>query len=173
MFRQEDWRQHKGTDRYFRHIATMPRCAAGCAQRRRPARPRDCRRRAGPPRLTARAARPTPCARRRSSRTVQAVLGPTALCFVQTLAIALYATQHPAGWPDVPRVTQEFFNLTGGSLSLLLVFRTDASYTRWDEARQQWGCVWGCAALRRAGAGAALRKAAARRADAARRCAGS
>jgi predicted membrane chloride channel (bestrophin family) len=38
-------------------------------------------------------------------------------------------------------VGQEFFDLTSGALALLLVFRTDASYTRWDEARRQWGEV--------------------------------
>jgi predicted membrane chloride channel (bestrophin family) len=70
---------------------------------------------------------------------VQALLAPTSVCFAQTLAVGAYATAHPAGWPELPHVGQEFFNLTGGALALLLVFRTDASYTRWDEARQQWG----------------------------------
>ena len=73
------------------------------------------------------------------SRTVQSLLAPTAVCFAQTLAVAGYAGAHPDGWPDLPRVGQEFFNLTGSALGLLLVFRTDASYNRWDEARQQWG----------------------------------
>lgn len=33
------------------------------------------------------------------------------------------------------------FNLTVGTLGLLLVFRTKASYGRWDEARKLWGLV--------------------------------
>ena len=36
-------------------------------------------------------------------------------------------------------MSQDIFNLTGPILSLLLVFRTDASYTRWDEARRYFG----------------------------------
>ena len=88
---------------------------------------------------------------------------------MQTAAVGLYSTYHPNAWPDIPpvrrrvgwrrlpvrppaadapgpppprpQVGQEFFNLTSGALALLLVFRTDASYTRWDEARRQWGEV--------------------------------
>lgn len=33
------------------------------------------------------------------------------------------------------------FNLTAGTLGLLLVFRTNASYGRWDESRKLWGLV--------------------------------
>lgn len=35
----------------------------------------------------------------------------------------------------------EPFNLTSFVLSLLLVFRTNASYGRWDNARKIWGAV--------------------------------
>jgi predicted membrane chloride channel (bestrophin family) len=70
---------------------------------------------------------------------VQALVAPTALCLAQTLAIALYATYAPHSFLPVPYVPQEFFDLTGGALALLLVFRTDASYNRWEEARRQWG----------------------------------
>jgi ion channel-forming bestrophin family protein len=31
------------------------------------------------------------------------------------------------------------FNLTSFALSLLLVFRTNTSYSRWNEARKIWG----------------------------------
>ena len=34
-----------------------------------------------------------------------------------------------------------FFSLTGSSLGLLLVFRTNAAYARWDDARKQWGSI--------------------------------
>ncbi len=123
MFSQEDWANHKSTARYWRHIATMPRRvrprASACVPQHACASP------------------DAACLRR--SRTVQSLLAPTTFCFLQTAAVAAYATAHPAGWPELPRLGQEFFNLTGGALSLLLVFRTDASYNRWDEARQQWG----------------------------------
>ena len=33
------------------------------------------------------------------------------------------------------------FSLTSFALSLLLVFRTNTSYARWDEARSIWGGV--------------------------------
>ena len=33
------------------------------------------------------------------------------------------------------------FTLTGSSLGLLLVFRTNAAYARWDDARKQWGSI--------------------------------
>lgn len=74
-----------------------------------------------------------------SSRTVRSLLLPTAISFLQTVAIASYEWYHPASWPALPGVSQDIFNLTGPILSLLLVFRTDASYTRWDEARRQFG----------------------------------
>jgi len=73
------------------------------------------------------------------SRTVVALLSPTMFCVAQTAAVGAYATLRPSGWPDAPQLGMEFFNLTSGALALLLVFRTDASYTRWDEARRQWG----------------------------------
>ena len=34
-----------------------------------------------------------------------------------------------------------FFSITGSSLGLLLVFRTNAAYARWDDARKQWGSI--------------------------------
>lgn len=37
--------------------------------------------------------------------------------------------------------TAQPFNLTSFALSLLLVFRTNASYGRWDESRKLWGGV--------------------------------
>mmetsp|Transcript_69921 Transcript_69921/g.210081 ORF Transcript_69921/g.210081 Transcript_69921/m.210081 type:complete len:329 (+) Transcript_69921:250-1236(+) len=33
------------------------------------------------------------------------------------------------------------FSLTGPSLGLLLVFRTNTAYGRWDDARKQWGSI--------------------------------
>ena len=37
--------------------------------------------------------------------------------------------------------SSEPFNLTSFALSLLLVFRTNASYARWVDARTLWGGV--------------------------------
>lgn len=73
------------------------------------------------------------------SRTVRKILVPTGLAFLSTLAIVAYDALHPASWPGVPSVSQDVFSLTGPALSLLLVFRTDASYNRWDESRRQFG----------------------------------
>ncbi|PSC75313.1 hypothetical protein C2E20_1391 [Micractinium conductrix] len=36
---------------------------------------------------------------------------------------------------------RELYNLTSPTLALLLVFRTNASYARWDEGRKMWGMV--------------------------------
>ena len=33
------------------------------------------------------------------------------------------------------------FTITNATLGLLLVFRTNASYGRWDEARKMWGLM--------------------------------
>ena len=38
-------------------------------------------------------------------------------------------------------VTNDAFSLSSFALSLLLVFRTNTSYARWDEARKLWGGV--------------------------------
>ncbi|KAI8467194.1 MAG: Bestrophin, RFP-TM, chloride channel-domain-containing protein [Monoraphidium minutum] len=39
------------------------------------------------------------------------------------------------------QVNSQLFGLTSFALSLLLVFRTNASYERWDSARKMWGLV--------------------------------
>jgi predicted membrane chloride channel (bestrophin family) len=52
---------------------------------------------------------------------------------VQHDAIISNPSLAPAGLPLVP------FSLCTSSLGLLLVFRTNTSYQRWDEARKNWG----------------------------------
>ena len=47
----------------------------------------------------------------------------------------------PAWLPDLELRTKEPFTLTSFALSLLLVFRTNASYSRWRDARMAWGLV--------------------------------
>ena len=73
------------------------------------------------------------------SRTVRAVLAPTLFTLAQVLCFAGYDALRLPTWPAVPNIGADVFTFTGPVLSLLLVFRTDASYTRWDEARQQLG----------------------------------
>jgi len=43
--------------------------------------------------------------------------------------------------PGLSTKFKEIFGMTSFALSLLLVFRTNASYARWDEARKMWGMV--------------------------------
>jgi hypothetical protein len=47
----------------------------------------------------------------------------------------------PAGVPGLPQISMHLFSLTSFCLSLLLVFRTNASYERWDGARKMWGLL--------------------------------
>ncbi|EFN53823.1 hypothetical protein CHLNCDRAFT_32075 [Chlorella variabilis] len=78
------------------------------------------------------------------SKIVQGLAKP--LAYVMTLAtgVALYHTLAEAGYlTDVPdlKATNAPFGLTSFALSLLLVFRTNTSYQRWDEARKMWGSM--------------------------------
>lgn len=45
----------------------------------------------------------------------------------------------PEVLPDLGKFPILPLNLTSFALSLLLVFRTNASYARWDNARKVWG----------------------------------
>lgn len=65
------------------------------------------------------------------------------LCFYNALRggyTDISGIAHPAPLPGqllgLPMTT---FTLTGSSLGLLLTFRANASYKRWDEARKNWG----------------------------------
>ena len=51
--------------------------------------------------------------------------------------------KHAALIPHLPvlGLPLSFFTLSGSSLGLLLVFRTNAAYARWDDARKQWGSI--------------------------------
>ena len=61
--------------------------------------------------------------------------------------VAVYETLREAGViipHDFPGLTVEAgqaFNLTSFALSLLLVFRTNESYSRWLEARKAWSAI--------------------------------
>ncbi|GAB4817593.1 hypothetical protein N2152v2_004639 [Parachlorella kessleri] len=77
------------------------------------------------------------------------VLGMTTpLLYVIALSVgvcsyesAFEAGALPAGFPDLEIKAKELFGLTSFALSLLLVFRTNASYERWDGARKMWASV--------------------------------
>jgi ion channel-forming bestrophin family protein len=47
------------------------------------------------------------------------------------------------GWGPLPVLSLPamFFTLSSPALSLLLVFKTNTSYQRWDEARKNWGAI--------------------------------
>ena len=47
----------------------------------------------------------------------------------------------PRWSPDFRTVSDTPFQLTSFALSLMLVFRTNSSYARWLDARQQWGLI--------------------------------
>ena len=53
------------------------------------------------------------------------------------------AIKQPALIPHLPQfaIPLSVFSLTGSSLGLLLVFRTNAAYARWDDARKVWGSI--------------------------------
>lgn len=47
----------------------------------------------------------------------------------------------PPTWPSLTVEANQAFNLTSFALSLLLVFRTNESYSRWLEARKAWSGI--------------------------------
>lgn len=72
----------------------------------------------------------------------------THVCVVVGLStlIAVYNSlqlsgQLPAGFPVTPTIAMEPVQLSSFALSLLLVFRTNASYSRWLEAREKFGSI--------------------------------
>jgi ion channel-forming bestrophin family protein len=87
------------------------------------------------------------------SRTVRRLLVPSVISFAQVAVLSIYSQLHfRFGLPPLPALSGDFFSLTGPVLSLLLVFRTDASYNRWDEARQEIGeLIYGSRNLLRMG----------------------
>jgi predicted membrane chloride channel (bestrophin family) len=68
------------------------------------------------------------------------------LIFLCTAAVAAYHTLHnaqvfPSWVPCLPLIPIEPFQLTSFALSLLLVFRTNSSYSRWYEGRRRFGRI--------------------------------
>ncbi|KXZ52386.1 hypothetical protein GPECTOR_9g430 [Gonium pectorale] len=80
------------------------------------------------------------------SHVIQNALPSISWVGVVSTALTLYMTAHdqhilPEGFPSlVPNAScSAFISNTSVALSLLLVFRTNSSYGRWDEARKMWG----------------------------------
>uniref|UniRef100_A0A7S1X865 Uncharacterized protein n=1 Tax=Tetraselmis chuii TaxID=63592 RepID=A0A7S1X865_9CHLO len=77
------------------------------------------------------------------SRTTGNLFGP--VIFITAVAAAACVTydylKTQLGVAALQTLPMMPFNLTAGTLGLLLVFRTNASYGRWDESRKLWGLV--------------------------------
>lgn len=81
-----------------------------------------------------------------TSRVVWGLAGPVAYAVSVATGVCLYQSALTAGlladfMPDLAVKTLGPFTLSSFALSLLLVFRTNASYERWDGARKMWGLV--------------------------------
>ena len=78
-----------------------------------------------------------------SSGLVTALAPPVILCTLMALFVSIFnhfvSHDHLPGWVPELVVATIPFTLTSSVLSLLLVFRTNSSYTRYDEARKAWG----------------------------------
>lgn len=59
--------------------------------------------------------------------------------YMQELDAGVLPSWAPSLEPN--QACQSFINSTAVALSLLLVFRTNTSYARWDEARKMWGLM--------------------------------
>jgi hypothetical protein len=77
-----------------------------------------------------------------SSRAILSLIPPVGTVTAISVAVALYNTIVLSGWlPSfVPllHASPLSYQLTAPALALLLVFRTEASYSRYDEARKTW-----------------------------------
>lgn len=60
-----------------------------------------------------------------------------------TVAVCCYNQYTPSGWTKLV-LSLTPHTLLGACLSLLLVFRTNASYSRFTDARAQWGMLYRC-----------------------------
>jgi len=75
---------------------------------------------------------------------VRSLAGPCLFFTILSAAVVAYHDVQRFYFPRLPPppyLTLAPFTLTSFALSLLLVFRTNSSYSRWWEARAQWGKV--------------------------------
>jgi predicted membrane chloride channel (bestrophin family) len=80
------------------------------------------------------------------SRIVRGLAGPLWFVVIVSVGVGTYESVREAGLlpvylPSISVTNTAPFNLSSFALSLLLVFRTNSSYGRWDEARKLWGSV--------------------------------
>ncbi|DBA73418.1 hypothetical protein WJX77_011203 [Trebouxia sp. C0004] len=80
------------------------------------------------------------------SRIVRGLLQPLLIVTAVSSIVAIYETLLESGFlalgaPSLSIEATAPFSLTSFALSLLLVFRTNTSYARWQEARSIWGGV--------------------------------
>eukprot|EP00884_Botryococcus_braunii_P014354 jgi/Botrbrau1/2291/Bobra.101_2s0114.1 len=82
-----------------------------------------------------------------ASRIVRALVPPLLVVGLFAIFICCYETLRkdgayiPSWWPALTLDDNEPFQMTAFAISLLLVFRTTESYTRWAEARKIWGGI--------------------------------
>ena len=113
VFVHDNWVSHRSTDRFFKSLTTIGE--SGVIRAR--------------------------------FKEVGAVTAFSAFLVVWNIIAGGYTdfelTKAPALIPHLPTLFLPFsiFSLTSGSLGLLLVFRTNAAYARWDDARKVWGSI--------------------------------
>ncbi|GJP57149.1 hypothetical protein CLOM_g16188 [Closterium sp. NIES-68] len=104
VFGHDEWKKHKSSGRYFRHIKTI---------------------------LT--------------SKVIGALGPPVGVMTGIAAAICGWNELTAAGalpeWAPILHISNLPFSLTAPALSFLLVFRTNSSYGRFDEARKMWGLM--------------------------------
>lgn len=80
------------------------------------------------------------------SRIVWGLIGPLSFISSVALVVCMYEEARlrnilPPCFPSLSSFPSQPFNTVSFALSLLLVFRTNTSYSRWAEARKIWGGV--------------------------------
>ena len=113
VFMHENWEAHRSTDRFFKSLMTIGE--SGVIRAR--------------------------------GKELSFVAGFAAFLVAWNTVAGGYTdfelVKHPALVQHLPTFFLPFsiFSLTSGSLGLLLVFRTNAAYARWDDARKVWGSI--------------------------------
>lgn len=113
VFMHDDWVDHRSTDRFFRSMTSILESGV---------------------------------LRARNKEVTYAVAFSLFLCFYNALAggyTDFDNVKHAAVIQHLPvlSVPLSMFSLTAPSLGLLLVFKTNAAYGRWDNARRVWGDI--------------------------------
>jgi len=113
VYMHQEWVDHRSTERFFRSLTTI--LESGVLRAR--------------------------------NKEVNLILGFASFLVVWNSIAGGYTdfemVKHGAIIPHLPvlSVPLSFFTLTSPTLGLLLVFRTNAAYARWDNARKVWGDI--------------------------------